>query len=88
MKFPEDYTPLTIIADLEGALDEKSRPDGEGLIQVIGGMPKGTRAGKASIGMIVLDKATGRRLYCETTLKLFLAAAQVLRERYKDELED
>lgn len=81
-------TPLSIIADLEATALPGGRPDGEGVIEVIGGMPRGTQRGKATIGMIVVDRATGARLYCETTLRLFLAAADVLRIRYAEELKD
>jgi hypothetical protein len=49
------------------------------------GMPEGTSEGKTSV-MVILDD--GKRFAIgETTLRLFLAAADALRARYGDELE-
>lgn len=52
---------------------------------VIGGMPLGTREGKPTV-MIGLDQG-GNFLIAETTLALFLAAADALKAKYGDPRE-
>lgn len=83
-----NMTPLSIIADPEESKASVGTLDGDGRIVLIGGLPRGTARGKATIGMVVVDNQSGRRIYCETTLRLFIAAADVLRIRYADELAD
>lgn len=79
-------TGLTIVPDLTAEKLSTPTPDGPGVIEVIGGMPRGTAKGLPSIGIIVMDPATGRHIYAETTMRLFLAAADAMRARYESEL--
>ncbi len=50
---------------------------------IVGGMPEGTDSGKPTV-MVALDLEDGVFLVAETTLALFLTAADGLKARYGD----
>lgn len=75
---------LSVILDLEqsGFRDEEYGVIEHGAEMVIGGMPRGTASGKPTV-MIGLEIPQGF-LVAETTLALFLTAADSLKAKYGD----
>jgi hypothetical protein len=79
-------TGLTILMDLtKEPLDEKYRGKiNEGArIVTIGGMPAGTKDGKATVALIV-ELEDGGAVFAETTLALMITAVDALRIRYPE----
>lgn len=79
---------LHIILDLtkQGLRETEHVVDGHDGELIIGGMPEGTEAGKPIV-MIALehpDPEIDGYLVAETTLALFLSAADVLKTKYGD----
>lgn len=77
---------LRVILDLEqvGFRDsEYAVTEYEGEI-IVGGMPKGTEAGKPVVMIGLEDPETGGFIVAQTTLALFLTAADGLRAKYGD----
>lgn len=77
---------LRIIPDLEkqGYRDgEYAVTEYEGEV-IVGGMAKGTEAGKPVVMIGLEDPETGGYLVVQTTLALFLSAADALKGRHGD----
>lgn len=80
---------LRIIPDLT----QQGLRDGEHMVGahdgevVIGGMPDGTESGKPTV-MIAFDLGDREFLVAETTLSLFLTAADGLKAKYGDPREE
>jgi hypothetical protein len=79
---------LTIIPDGDGALPQMRKHIEEGtLIHVqeltVTGLPGGMTSGNASVGIFV-DLPDGRAVFVETSLSLFLSAADALKARHGD----
>lgn len=79
---------LRIIPDLE----KVGFQDGEYTVipytgpLIVGGMPNGTAGGNPSV-MLAIEVGEGEWLVKETTLNLFLAAADALKAKYEDPRE-
>lgn len=58
----------------------------EGVLQ-IAGLSKGMKSGKPSIS-IRIDLPDGRVVLAETSMRLFLSAAEAFEQRYRKELEE
>lgn len=84
-------TPLRILMDTSQPPDgqpilDRNRQILEGKISVIGGLPKGMKSGAPSVSMVVQLK-NGAQVFAETSMKLFLMAAKMLRAEYQPEEE-
>ena len=77
---------LRIVSDLT---QQGFRPEEYGVTEhqgelIVGGMPQGTESGKPTV-MLALEQPGGHGfLVAETTLSLFLTAADVLKAKYGD----
>ena len=75
---------LRIIPDLDGATPEYA---GKEAVEVqdfiVGGLPSGMASGKPSVAFLI-DLPDGRYVFAQTSLQLFLAAADALKARYGD----
>lgn len=69
--------------DIEEAEREGKFIDGRAGRLSIGGLPAGTQSGKPTVAF-KLALPDGRVLFTETTLALFLTAADALKARYGD----
>ena len=81
--------PLTLIPDLEVRGFREGTygvTEYQGEI-IVGGMPKATASGKPSVMIALEDPETGGYLVAETTLQLFLTAADALKAKYGDPQE-
>lgn len=79
---------VEIIVDLEAERSShKYKHLDEGVITVIGAMPRGMQSGKPSVGIIV-ETSDGRAIYAETSLSLYLAAGDALKAAHGDPRKD
>ena len=82
---------LQILINMENSAPELAGKLVAGEIQTIGALPSGMRSGNPSIGIVVkvLDKDGEEHfIFGETSLKLFLSAADIFKAEYGDPRED
>jgi hypothetical protein len=84
----QEGTPLSVFADGEESnaladLADKREQVIDVPLQAVIGLTEGTEGGKPSV-MVRADLPDGRTVIAQTTLALFLAAADVLRARHGD----
>lgn len=79
-----DMPVLRIITDGEGAFpDLPSKPHAEAVDLIVAGLARGMESGRPSV-MFRLDMPDGSVAIAQTSLVLFLTAADALRARYGD----
>ena len=77
-------TVLDVVLDLTGYAKSKiDRPMHHVTTMTIGALPAGMSSGLPSVG-ICIDLPNGEYVFAETSLKLFLNAADALKARYGD----